>query len=269
MLAVGTYPRSQELGWASFVLGYPIQVHIEKSPAKAYGLVEENFYPVISFNDTDTIGISGSQFLKNCQKISPLSSRILYSSSLQENKLQALVKTGQITSYAMSPFEVGSALSANIIAFESYKINLLGSRLFNLDFESIAGLDGTLNELSQISVDIGLRKGLEALKVDFDNRDLELNRLLLGAKAIEQTIACAKTHSQSLLAESNKTGKAGEADKKISLIQDCLNNLTTYLTRSEIFLMKSTHHVVETNSKLASTLEKIKKMKEDWLYDLS
>lgn len=183
--------------------------------------------------------------------------------------MKDLVKQGQITSYAISPFEVNSALSANIIAFESYKINLMGSRLFDLDFESDAGLDGALNALNQISADIGLSKGLQALKVDYSNRDLEMNRLLLGAQAIEQAISFAKKNSHALKEKSDKSGKGVDLAVRIERIQCCLEKMNTFMTHSEIFLSESIKHVAETKVSIALTQEKLKKMKEDWLYDLN
>lgn len=262
ILAVGTYPRAHDLTWTALVMHHPIQVQIEKSPAKAFALIEENFYPVISFDDTDTFGISGIQFLKNCQKISPLSSRILYSSSLQKNKIKALVTKGTVTSYAVNPFDVNSVLSANIVALESYKINRLGSRLFALDFESIAGVDGALNGLSNIIDDIEFDNGSEALKVDFENRDAELNRLLLGAKAIEQTISLAKTSSQALL---EKTGKTGVEDLKIKTnqIHRYLERIKTFAVGSENYLEKLIDQVTKANIAITSTREEIKQLKKE------
>ena len=172
-----------------------------------------------------------------------------------------MFKAERKNSFCSKPFDDPSVLSANVIALEAHKVNLMESRFFALGFESVTGVDEVLSELEKIGHDVGLGDGSGFLKVDFKDREVELNRLLLGTKAIEQVVSLAQSSQALLLEKSNKKESYG---LKANQVHVCLERFVSFLSNSKACLEKSINQVVRTNIKIASAGEKLKQLKLEW-----
>ena len=240
ILVVGNFPGNFELMWVSLATRHSVQVQSEGSPETALESIERKTFSLISFDDSSyKSGDIGRQFLKKCRRMSPLSSRILYSSFHSVKKMKALVASGEITSYVPSPFELDSVLSANAIALEAHKINRMGSLLFTLDFESAEGIDKSLSALNAIVSEAGWDDRSKVSDLEFEDRELELGRLALGAKAVAQTISGARENLALLFEGGDKGAVAKASLKKTDQIKRCLDHIYVSLASSKIFLERN------------------------------
>jgi hypothetical protein len=268
ILAVDENPTTSELLKVIGDCKYNIEIENATSPEIGLERLKRDPLPSIVWSNSEfrNSNIDGRNFLKKCQKISPLSSRIICGSNLSNDVVEAMVSSSEIHSYYNSPllYEVNPVLSSIQIGIEYHKVNLLKHFLDGLDINSISELEENLTTYSDIKKKTGWVFGLKRNWIDFENRNLELTQLSKNTQSVLKKIA--KTNSN-LNYFANTLGGKKENEDAIAVlekVQDRINFIETFLTHSKNHLKNSLAHVAKTNINIANTKDKIKKLKDEF-----
>jgi hypothetical protein len=141
ILAVDENPAVPELLKVIGDCKYNIEIEYAVSPEMGLERLKCINSPSIVWSNSEFINsdIDGRKFLKNCKKISPLSSRIIAGSKLSDKDIEPMIDSGEIHSFYNSPilYMVNPILNSIQIGIEYHKINLLGQFLDGIKIDSI------------------------------------------------------------------------------------------------------------------------------------
>lgn len=205
----------------------------------------------------------GETFLDDCCKVSPLSARILSSTSLSEYEMDTMVGEGKIHSHYAKRLNtvVEPILSALGIGLEFHQILILEKFFDYSNFESLENIENTL-ELCR-----GIEKKIPNLSlprawIDFDGRDTELDQLSNVTQKVINKIPLASAGMMTLeydLIESQNTDVyiVRRIQKHVSIMND-------YLVRSKNHIRNTRAMVAKTNLHVSETRDKIKQLKKDF-----
>lgn len=185
ILIVDDEPKHCELMKELLPKLHNVEVDVAHHPEDATRSIElkKDPYPIVwsgyKFSNPKTDGI---EFFESVSKISPLSSRLLCSANFPDSEMTILVKKGAIQTYISKPLFAEPTSSALKIGFEYYKVNVLGELIDAFELPSKDELGKHLMKLHVIEKKVGLKD--EKFKVDFVNREAELDRLFLQNEII-------------------------------------------------------------------------------------
>lgn len=267
MLVVDETPALPELLKVIGDINYDIKLEKANSPNDAIELLKNIASPSViwSNNEFENSSIDGKNLLKSCSKISPLSSRILFSPNLTKVEMDLMIRSGEIHSYYINPCnEVNPISSAIKLGIEFHKINLVGNFIDLLDFKPIKNLNKTHKEFLNLEKKIGWVFGGARDWIDIETKRLELNQLARRTQSISNKVPIKTSELLKSLATLKKKKDTKKQKELIKQIGHYISFIDDFLIYSKQHLKNSLTHVAKTNINIANTKDKIKRLKDDF-----
>jgi hypothetical protein len=241
---------------------YDVEFEGVNSPEEGMKYLNNGFSPSLIWSECklDHFDSDKKEFLKSCQEIAPLSSRILCATNLSENELGSMVRKGEIHSYYIKPmmYEVGPILSAVKIGVEFHNVNIIESFLERMKSYSFSEPDKTQEEYLNIEAKVGWTDGTTRDWIDFEKRNIELNQLSLKTQGVFDLIPATVT-SLGLLTDRS------DAKEIVKKIHSQMGFISGFLAHSKEYLKNSMSRAIKADTLINEVEAEIKKFKDEFM----
>ncbi len=237
-------------------------IHVD-SPEEGIELIENRDPFSVIWSSDDLKKSNGRDFLKSCNKHSPLSSRILRSNFFSNTELQSMVRSGELQSYLCGTSlisVVDSMLSAIDIGIEHHKINALDEFFDVTDSIREDQLETNLERFNNV-----IDKFTYHSSLDVTNRETELNSLLSLTGKVLNKFPTVLGKQFVLEEKLNWKDKGLRVSGVFSNFHLKLKYLERYLRQSYLTIENRIVRIDETYNKISERDKLIQKLKDEFM----